>query len=98
MTLKEFVRYLHKHTGYNFYHQGIRNEYAIHGYLSNTLKGYITEKDGKFYMLTSYHVANGILTHPNVRDKRILCYKPIGYGYYGIYEISIQQDKKPYSE
>lgn len=97
MTLKEFVRYLHKHTGYNFYHQGIRNEYAIHGYLSNTLKGYITEKEGKFYMLTFTNVGNAILNHSSVRYQRILCYRPKEYSYHAIYEISIQQDKKPYS-
>ena len=98
MTLKEFVRYLHKHTGYNFYRQSIRNEYTVYGFVSDSFKGYITEKDDKFYMLTSYHVANSILTHPNVVSKRVLQYKPIGYGYYGIYEISLQQDKKSYSE
>lgn len=97
MTLKEFVRYLHKHTGYNFYHQGIRNEYAIHGYLSNTLKGYITEKEGKFYMLTFTSVGNAILNHPSVRYQRILCYRPKEYSYYAIYEISLQQDKTTHS-
>ena len=98
MTLKELTEYLHKHIGYNFYHQSIRNEYTIYGFLSDSFKGCITEKDSKFYMLTSYHVANGILTHPSVISKRILQYKPIGYGYYGIYKISLQQDKESYSE
>ena len=98
MTLKELVRYLHEHTGYNFYLQSIRNEYSIYGFVNNRFKGCITEKDGKFYMLIPYHVDNGILSHPNVVSKRILQYKPIGYGYYGIYEISLQQDKESYSE
>lgn len=97
MTLKGLVVYLHRHTGYEF---SIRanNEYSVYGFLSGTLKGYITEKEGKFYMLTFTIVSNAILNHSSVRYQRILCYRPKAYNYYAIYEISLQQDKKPYSE
>ena len=94
MTLKELVIYLHKHTGFKF---SIRanNDYSVYGFLTGTLKGYITEKEGKFYMLTFTNGGNAILNHPSVRYQRILC---LEHSYHAIYEISLQQDKKPYSE
>lgn len=98
MTLTAFTRYLHRHTGYTFYYQSIWDGYTVYSFMNDTLKGYVTEEAGKFYMLTCYHVSNAILTHPSIFHKRILQYKTEEYGYYGIYEISIQQDKKPYSE
>ena len=98
MTLKEFVWYLHKHTGYRFFYQSVRDDFTIYGCIADRFKGHITEENGKFYMLTCYHVSNAILTHPNVFHKRILQYKTEEYGFYGIYEISLQQDKATHSE
>lgn len=92
MTLEEFVKYLHRRTGYRFYHQSVRDGYTIYGFV-NRFKGHITEENGKFYMLTCYHVSNAILKHPNILHKRILQYASEEYGYFGIYEISLQQDK-----
>lgn len=98
MTLKELVVYLHKRTGYKFFHQSVRDDFTIYGCISDRFKGHIKEENGKFYMLTCYHVSNAILNHPSISHKRILGYRSEEYGYYGIYEISLQQDKKPYSE
>lgn len=96
MTLKELVRYLHEHTGYNFIIRA-NNEYSVYGIVGG-FKGYITEKDGKFYMFSLTTVGNGILNHSSIRHQRILCYMSVEYKYHAIYEISLQQDKKPYSE
>lgn len=93
MTLRDFVWYLHRHTGYRFFHQDARDDFTIYGYISDSFKGHIKEENGKFYMLTCYHVNNAILTHPSISYKCILQYKVEEYGYYGIYEISLQQDK-----
>lgn len=92
MTLEEFVKYLHRRTGYRFYHQSVRNDYTIYGF-ANRFKGHITEENGKFYMLTCYHVSNALLKHPSISHKHILKYKAGEYGYFGIYELSLQQDK-----
>ena len=92
MTLRDFVWYLHKRTGYKFYYQSLWDGYAIYGF-SDNFKGYIKKEKGKYYMLTTHHVSNAILTHPSISHKRMLHYKVGEYGYYGIYEISLQQDK-----
>lgn len=92
MTLKEFVSYLHRRTGYKFYHQSLWDGYTMYGF-SNNLKGYIRKEKGKYYMLTCYHVSNAILTHSSISYKRILQYTKHGeYGYFGIYELSLKYD------
>lgn len=99
MTLKEFTRYLHRHIGYSFYPMS-QNEYSIYGFVDN-FKGYIKEEKGKFYIRASAQFGYAILNSLDISYQRILHYESIECNHYrihyGIYEISIQQDKATHS-
>lgn len=89
MTLKELVVYLHKRTGYKFFHQSVRDDFTIYGCISDRFKGHIKEENGKFYMLTCHHSSNAILRDSSISHKCILQYESEEGDYFGIYEISL---------
>lgn len=95
MTFKEFLDYLSRHSGYSFQKTRFNDDYVMR--FAEDFKGYITEENGKFYLL-AVHDESGA---PIAKNRCIVCTHLLSYRvnrYYigSIYELSLQQDKATY--
>lgn len=90
MTLEQFISYLSRHSGYSFSKTEFNDDYVMR--FVDDFRGYITEENGKFYLL-AFHDDKGV---PITKNSYVICTHILSYRvncYYigSIYALSVRK-------